>query len=292
VRHDGGGNRRLARRPRCRAVARLATVAVVLLVAGCSGTAAPTDVSGRDVAPAIIAALGDSITRGYGLCDGWGDCPQASWATGTRPEVASHFARLSGADARAPRVHNLAVSGATVATLDAQARQAVATRADYVTVLIGGNDACAASEQAMTPTQRFAERFDAAMGTLTRGLPEAKILVVSIPDLHRLWLVGKDDERAVETWKQMGVCQAMLANPTSTAPEDRRRRGRVRDRVAAYNDVMATLCARHEQCRWDGHAVFEHPFALDAVSPRDFWHPSVVGQRRLAEVAWKAGFFD
>ncbi len=246
--------------------------------------------SARDSGPARVAALGDSITRAYGLCQGWGDCPQSSWATGSDRNVDSHFARLSSDGAR-PEVRNLAVSGATVAGLGAQARQAVVARADYVTVLIGGNDACAYSEEAMTPPRRFADSFSEAIATLTEGLPDARILVLSIPDLHRLWEVGKDDERAVETWNRTGICRAMLANPTSTAAEDRRRRARVRDRVSAYNEVMAALCSRHDRCRWDDNAVFEHRFTLEAVSPRDYWHPSVEGQRRLAEVSWRAGFF-
>ena len=279
------------RQPLRRAVATFATAAALLGVAGCARSGTSADVSAPDRSPAIVAALGDSITRGFGLCAGWGDCPAASWATGTQAEVASHSARLGAAHGAVRSVHNLAVSGATVSVLDAQARQAVAVGADYVTVLIGGNDACAHSEASMTPTRRFAERFGTALATLADGLPEARILVVSIPDLHRLWLVGKDDERVVETWNRVGICQAMLANPTSTAIEDRRRRARVRDRVAAYNEVMAALCARHDQCRWDGNAVFEQAFGLDAVSPRDYWHPSVDGQRRLAQVAWEAGFF-
>ncbi len=276
-----------------RVLAIVATAVAGLLAAGCAETRTAPQVSPREPAPATVAALGDSITRAYGLCEAWGDCPDASWATGTQNDVQSHRTRLGAqAQGSTPRAHNLAVSGATVSGLDAQARQAVTIGADYVTVLIGGNDACAYSEQAMTPTRVFAERFASAMTTLTDGLPDARILVVSIPDLHRLWLVGKDHERVVDTWRRVGVCQAMLANPTSTAPADRQRRSRVRDRVMAYNEVMATLCQRHEQCRWDGNAVFEHRFPLEAVSPRDYWHPSVDGQRRLAEVAWKAGFFD
>ena len=274
------------------ASASLATAACLSAIAGCAQTGTPAGVTEPDRSPVIVAALGDSITRGYGLCGGWGDCPAASWATGTQAEVASHSARLEAADGVVRRVHNLAVSGATVAMLETQARQAVAVGADYVTVLIGGNDACAQSEAAMTPTRRFAERFGVALATLTEGLPEARILVVSIPDLHRLWLVGKDDERVVETWRRVRVCQSMLANPTSNAAEDRRRRVRVRDRVAAYNEVMAALCARHDRCRWDGNAVFEQAFPLEAVNPRDYWHPSLDGQRRLAQVAWEAGFFD
>ena len=61
--------------------------------------------------------------------------------------------------------------------------------------------------------------------------------------------------------------------------------------MRTYNEIMGALCDRHEQCRWDGEAVFEEPFSLDAVSPRDYWHPSLEGQRRLAAVAWRAGFW-
>ena len=289
VRHDPGRKPPPAGVGR-RALAALTGLVLLLAAGGCADLQTEPAMTPRDPGPASIAALGDSITRGFGLCRGWGDCPEASWATGGDAEVRSHSARLTR-DGDGPRVHNLAVSGATVAGLDAQARQAVAARAEYVTVLIGANDACAYSEGAMTPTRLFADRFAAAMATLTTGLPDARVLVVSIPDLHRLWQVGKDDERAVETWEETGICRAMLANPTSTAAEDRRRRTRVRDRVAAYNEVMAVLCSRHEQCRWDGDAVFADEFTLESVSSRDYWHPSVEGQRRLAEVAWRAGFF-
>ena len=284
----GRGPERL-RALRRRALAAVAGMAVAAS-GGCAESPTEAEVTSRPSGPAAVAALGDSITRAYGLCQGWGDCPRSSWATGTDRAVDSHLARLV-ADGARPEVHNLAISGATVAAFDAQARRAVATGADYVTVLIGANDACAYSEQAMTPTRQFADAFGSAITTLTEGLPDARILVLSIPDLRRLWRVGRDDERAIETWRRMGVCQAMLADPTSRSPEDRARRARVRARVAAYNEVMAALCARHDRCRWDGNAVFEHPFGLEAVSPRDYWHPSVAGQRRLAAVAWRAGFF-
>ena len=284
----GRGPERL-RALRRRALAAVAGMAVAA-AGGCAESPTEAEVTSRPSGPAAVAALGDSITRAYGLCQGWGDCPRSSWATGTDRAVDSHLARLV-ADGARPEVHNLAISGATVAAFDAQARRAVATGADYVTVLIGANDACAYSELAMTPTRRFADSFAAGIATLTSGLPDARILVLSIPDLHRLWEVGREDARAVETWTRMGVCRAMLANPTSTAAEDRRRRARVRDQVVAYNEVMAALCARHEQCRWDREAVFETPFTLESVNPRDYWHPSVAGQRQLAEVAWTAGFF-
>jgi len=84
------------------------------------------------------------------------------------------------------------VSGAQVADLASQAEAAVLMRPDYVTVLIGANDACAADEAAMTPVAEYTEAFDSALDILVQGLPDARILVLSVPDLGRLWAVGKD----------------------------------------------------------------------------------------------------
>lgn len=41
----------------------------------------------------------------------------------------------------------------------------------------------------------------------------------------------------------------------------------------------------------DGNAVFNYPFQPRHVSTRDYFHPSLEGQRVLAEVTWNAGPF-
>lgn len=241
--------------------------------------------------PASMAALGDSMTRGFSACLPWRDCPSSSWSTGTSRDVRSHRDRLASLGGDPPVTHNLAVSGARVSDLEGQARAAVAAGAEYVTILIGGNDACAASEAAMTSPDAFREAFEAGLTTLAEGLPRARILVASIPDLGRLWRVGTAYPEVPITWERLGVCRSMLADPLSSALEDRRRRSRVRERVVAYNDAMAAECASHENCRWDGHAVFRYHFTLEMLSPHDYWHPSVIGQRALADVSWSAGFW-
>lgn len=262
---------------------RMAAAAVAAaLTTGCSDGPPP-----REDLPRVMAALGDSMTRAYLLCDGAGDCPEASWSTGT--EVDSHYRRLRDLGGRV-KAHNLAVSGATVGRLAEQARAAVATGAGYVTVLIGANDACAPTESSMTPVEDFRRAFADGMDTLVRGLPEAKVLVTSIPDLLRLWEVGKDSPEVRATWAR-GICQSMLARPESDAAADAARRGRVRARVEAFNAVMAEVCARYDTCRWDGGAVFGYRFGLDAVSERDYWHPSREGQRLLSAISWDTGWF-
>lgn len=230
-----------------------------------------------------MAAMGDSITRAFLDCPGIGDCPDASWSTGTDDDIDSHRARLSRLAGRAVTEHNVAVSGARVAGLDAQARRAVETGAGYVTILIGANDACRGSEAAMTPVAEYAAAFEKAMATLDAGLPDARVLVASIPDLQRLWEVGRDRPEVRATWERFGICQSVLA---PDAP-----RARVRERVAAYNRAMADSCARRPGCRWDGGAVFGYEFTLEMVSPRDYWHPSRAGQRTLSEVTWNAGWW-
>ena len=37
--------------------------------------------------------------------------------------------------------------------------------------------------------------------------------------------------------------------------------------------------------------MFGYRFELPEVSERDFWHPSLAGQRSLAAVTWGAGYW-
>ena len=238
-----------------------------------------------------MAALGDSITRAFAACGRGGDCVEMSWATGTDKDLNSHWQRLGLGNREGN--HNLAVSGARVAGLASQVEAAVGVRPDYVTVLIGANDACAADEAGMTSVADYGRAFDAGLDTLVQGLPEARVLVLSIPDLGRLWEVGKDRPEVRRVWELSGVCRSMLADPTDSSAAAQARRDRVRARIQAYNAAMAAACARHApRCRDDGNAVFDYRFDLDDVSELDYWHPSSRGQATLARVAWRAGFWS
>jgi lysophospholipase L1-like esterase len=268
----------------------LLAAAVATVVAGCTAPrASGGPVGAAAPRPRVMAALGDSITRAFAACDRGGDCVESSWATGTAQGVESHRQRLGVGVG----THNLAVSGARVAGLADQVQAAVRVRPGYVTVLIGANDACAPAEGAMTPVDDFTRAFDGALDALVRALPDVRILVLSVPDLARLWEVGKDRSDVRRVWQSYGICRTMLADPTDTGAGAQARRDRVRQRVQAYNAAMSAACSRHPaQCRYDGGAVFDHRFTLDDVSTVDFWHPSARGQATLAEVAWRAGYWS
>ena len=270
----------------------LAAVLAVTTVVACTGGGPTEDAAGGEVPrPRSMVALGDSITRAVAACDRGGDCVEMSWATGTAEDVRSHGQRLDLDNAE--NRHNLAVSGARVAGLASQVRAAAQRRPDYVTVLIGANDACAPDEAAMTSVEAYASAFNEAVDALVGGAPNARILVLSIPDLHRLWEIGKDRPDVRGVWEDYGVCASMLAAPTDTSAAADARRQRVRARIQAYNAEMAAACDRYPtQCRHDQGAVFGYRFNLDELSNLDYWHPSARGQATLAQIAWEAGFWS
>ncbi|MFI7428947.1 GDSL-type esterase/lipase family protein [Micromonospora sp. NPDC049836] len=236
---------------------------------------------------AVLTALGDSITTGFGSCLVLMSCERNSWSTGTGLRVESHYRRLRERNP-ALRGYNRAAPGARAAALAGQARTAVRDRADYVTVLIGANDACRGGIDAMTPVGAFRDQVDAGLRVLRTGRPRARVLVVSVPDLYRLWQVGHTDRRAVRAWSR-GVCPALLADATSTAPAAAARRARFRERIDAYNGQLRAACRAYgSRCRWDGGAAHRARFGLDQVNSLDWFHPNASGQDRLADVTWRA----
>lgn len=242
--------------------------------------------------PNSMASLGDSITRAFntgGLP--FTDAPGNSWSTGTRSSVQSHYVRILAAEpAILERNFNDAESGAKMVDLDAQVSTVNKQNVAYITILIGANDLCTRTVAGVTSVDDFRSQFEQAMGTLSAGSPRARIYVVSIPNVHRLWLILKDDLFARLAWRTLDVCQSLLEDPRSSDPEDVARRRSVRQRNIAFNTELAEVCALYIHCRFDGRAVFEDPFTAEDVSRRDYFHPSLEGQRGLAQVTWAATF--
>jgi lysophospholipase L1-like esterase len=242
-------------------------------------------------APSSMAALGDSMTKAFDACDVLQECPAVSWSTGTQVDIDSQYSRLLLVNpAMNGHAHNDAVSGAQMNALNGQAASAVGQGVDYVTIEMGANDACTSTESAMTSVATFQSQFQSAMNTLKNGLPNAHVLVASIPDLERLWQVGHVDADAVSRWTQFAICQAMLVNPTSMAQADIDRRARVRQRVVDFDTALATVCAQWANCRFDDNTVFSFPFELPDISSIDYFHPSQQGQTMLALGTYAAGW--
>lgn len=274
---------------RRRVAAALAAVLAATLAPLAGGAPAA---GGAEAHPTSMSALGDSITRGFNAAGWFSDWPSRSWSTGSNADVDSHYARLRRLDpAINGNAFNDARTGAKMGALAGQAQTSVAQGADYVTILLGANDACTETEGQMTTVSAFRTRFRAGMDVLATQQPQPKVLVASIPDLRRLWQVGKNSSSARSAWSAYGICQSMLARPLSTDQADVDRRARVRQRVVDYNSALAGVCATYSFCRYDGGAVFGYPFTLSQMSGWDYFHPNTSGQAALADVTWEAGFW-
>ncbi|MFE9902225.1 SGNH/GDSL hydrolase family protein [Streptomyces achromogenes] len=270
--------------------------ATVLGLAGCQagdGSPAAEGTKARvarpplwDTSPDSIAAVGDSITRGFDACTVLSDCPEASWATGGDAAVRSLAVRLLGVTGAAERSWNYAVTGARMADLPGQMAQAVARRPELVTVMAGGNDACRTTASAMTPVADFRADFEEAMRTLRSALPKTQVYVSSVPNLKRLWSEGRTNVLGKQVWK-LGICPSMLADADDLSSAATLRRETVERRVVEYNQVLEEVCAKDRRCRFDGGAVYDFRFGTDQLSHWDWFHPSKDGQARLAEIAYR-----
>ena len=263
----------------------LALVAAMLL--------APVAADARTALPKSIAATGNSLTRaaGTGFLP-WTDNPAGSWSTGTDPSVNSHYLRLLALNPKI-RGHNYndARSGAKMSVLAAQLGTVVSQRAGYVTVEFGGNDLCTSTESAMTSVSDYRAQFQAGLDRVTTGLANVKVFVASVPNIYHLWQLYHDDLFAQIAWATFGVCQTMLANPTSTAQSDVDRRARVTQRIVDDNAALADVCAAYRQCLFDGNAAFDAQFTKADVGHFDYFHPSLSGQAKFAAGTWAVGYW-
>ncbi|BCB78714.1 SGNH/GDSL hydrolase family protein [Phytohabitans flavus] len=242
--------------------------------------------------PSSMAALGDSITTAHGACITFTRCKRQSWSTGDSGLVDSHYRRLLARNrAIKDNAHNFAEPGARVADLPGQAQKAVDANVEYVTILIGANDVCRSSVEEMTPVEDFRRELDTSLDILKGGLPKARVLVVSIPDLNRLWVIAHRENQAVRAWARNGTCPPLLANPSSEARPDVERRAAVAERVNEYNAQLAAACKAYgRQCLYDGGAAHRVQFHTFQINRRDWFHPSSEGQETLAEVTFPRRF--
>jgi lysophospholipase L1-like esterase len=270
-----------------RTLATLAAGALVVIGTMSGASAATAATSAAPVTS--MAALGDSITQAAMTCSGYTvTCPANSWSTGSNTTVVSHLQRLKALGAPTTGVYNDSVSGSLSSALPGQAATAAGQGAKYVTIEIGANDACTRTVAAMTPTATFRANIDAALTTLKNSAAAPQIFVASIPSLQQLYDVNKGSSTARFTWSIFGICQSMLANPSSTSVTDTNRRAAVQTRVNEYNAQLQQACAAVPTCRYDGGAVAAYKFTKADISTKDYFHPSLTGQATLARITWAA----
>lgn len=271
-----------------RAVAVVAAVASLAL----AQSAGPQPAAGAatNALPSSMAAIGDSITQATNsdLLHIGAANPGQSWSVGSDQDtVVSHYERILARNgAIAGRNFNDAEAGRTMSDAPRQATAAVAQGAGYVTVLLGVNDLCAASPDAMTSPGAYETSLRQALATLTTGLPAVRVYIASVPDLYQLWDLNKGNLVARLTWAWFNVCPAMLSASNTEAG-----RLSVRTRNVEYNGILRRVCAEYVQCRYDDDRVFRYRFTPADISIVDHFHLSTTGQANLAETTWRGGYW-
>lgn len=274
------------------AAATTATALLLAVLTACAAPApAPVDLDELEASPtlaqvATIGAFGDSMTLGVNACGEPGRCTAASWATGDDPAVGSIAMRIGAATGGVPETVNAAKDGGTVADAVARVDEVIAAQPELVLVLLGGNDVCDADVDGMTSVDDFRASYTALLTALHDGLPDARVLALSIPDLYRLWEVGRDDEGTRQVWDSSPSCSNLLGDAAATDAASTERRDAVAARTEEFNAVIAEVCAADSACTSDGGAVFAYEFSPAEISSIDHFHPSVAGQQVLAEIAW------
>ena len=268
-----------------RIVRRAALISALALVS------APAAQAQAPPIPSSMASIGDSITRAFNVCGYYVDCPSRSWSTGSSTELNSHYRRILAKNAAiSGRNYNCGETGADSADLSTQVSCVIGVGAQYVTIMMGANDACSSSEASMTPVTTYRQRVDAALAQLRSGLPNASVFIASVPNVYRLWYVLRFNGYAQAAWDAADICQSLLYRAYSFSSTDEARRRRVEQRVRDYNTQLAQACAAITLCRFDNNVVFNYPFQAGHVSTWDYFHPDLDGQRVLADQTYAAGW--
>lgn len=213
-------------------------------------------------------------------------------------------------------IFNQAESGAVMADFAAQAQdivnaaaQAPSGKADMITVLLGNNDVCTASGEAMTDTGLFNEQYQAGLDVLasSEATRHAQIHVSGIPAIYWLWEAKHTNFLCrVFIWPFV-PCENLLADPGDDCesivsredPDNNeyagdgdacKRRKEFHADIKEYNNYLRDTL---ETYRSDGSLpnaryidIYDVRFASGDVNNGDCFHPSLAGQARLADTEW------
>jgi hypothetical protein len=247
--------------------------------------------------PSSIAVLGTPTAAGWGADSAhpFRNTPEDSWATGTNPAVRSIYSRLLALNPAVKR-HNANLTsgesapeaaGHELDSFAAQVQKALQLRVKPELVLVQVIDRAIKCDG--TTERNFADygsRFGDALQTLSKGLPNARIFVVSQWGSFASYvnyLKGLDVGKRL---KNAGKhpCQ-LVAAPSGQVVASRV--AYAKSIVAGEEAQLRTACAKVVNCRYDGGAA--QRIAVTAADISEFQYtPTLQGQAKVAAAEWKA----
>jgi lysophospholipase L1-like esterase len=263
----------------------------------------PTPAPTAPPLPALLGVIGDSYSQAWSVSPEFlRDHTQFSWVIGTDQgdgvfSLLERFRALGGS----PAVVDAATSGKKIDDGPRQADLVVAAarklapgKTAYVTFELGTNDLCA-SPDFMTDPAIFAAQLQMAISTLRTGLPAgSRILMLPVPDFPHFRDITQADPAAkalLALPQNLYRCAPYLggSSPTDIAKAD--------GYLARYDASLEAACAdinAHEgatgrlRCTYNAAVLADSDFRIEDLSTYDYFHPSLSGQRRMAQNAWMA----
>jgi hypothetical protein len=254
-------------------------------VLAATGSAAPSR------QPSSILVLGTATAAGYGSDPRhpYSTAPENSWATGTNPAVKSVYARLLALN---PAINGndftLATDGNPGAELDDLAGQveraaSITPRPGLVLIeVVDRNVKCDGATE--NDVAAYGSKFTASLDTLTRALPNARILVVSQWGSLSSYAAYLKTLPLGARLKHGGnsPCQLVESPSGNVSPARIAYNAKV---VKAEQTQLRAACAKHPQCHYDGGALQRVALTPADVSLGQF-SPTIQGQARLAAAEW------
>jgi GDSL-like Lipase/Acylhydrolase len=206
-----------------------------------------------------------------------------SWATGTNPAVHSVYQRILAKNP-AIRGHNfnLAQGGATVEQLIAQDRNAVQLKPKPQLVLIQTIDNDIACPANAADYASFRSKLLSVLQVLARGLPMAKMFIVS-----QLGLPTTEWQTYTLAQRRQfgGTAPCDYLNPQGKVVA--RKLTRLVHIIRGYEAQVNAACAQVPRCSFDGPIYTRQVHRRKYVS-EDLNHLTVAGHAWAARVAWAA----
>ena len=278
--------------------------------------------------PRNMAALGDSITAaafgrftradgthiftllklldlfakaGYSRSAKAFEAREVSWSTGAKLGGHSHLERLTQLNGTTIPSLNAAVSGARARDLSAQVDNLLEwsnnsinqSAPDYVTLLIGANDACGE-----TPPEEFIQEVQKAIEKITQANPKAKIMMAGVPNIEHLREVAVNSplsnlpglKTCQDMWKRHGFCKEMLQE------DDPAKRAAIMARLFQYDTDLEALktqfnaqSADPDQIRFAGELT-SYRFTDNDIAI-DCFHPNLKGQQIISDLTWQKSWW-
>jgi lysophospholipase L1-like esterase len=233
---------------------------------------------------------------------------ERSWSSGEKSnKVQTHADRLQAMaeeNGSEIKIYNAAVSGAASKDIKAQVDAVLkwsksnGQRApDYITLLIGPNDACAKTNDEMTSKSEYSNNLRNAVYTILEANPKSHILISGIPNLEHLHDVAQNSSltglpptaKCKDIWKIHKFCNNMLTE------QDPEKRHEVTQRIKEYMSEAKKITRDanadfgDDQVRFVSE-IYDYKFSDNQIS-FDCFHPDYRGHQALSDLSWKRSWW-